>query len=128
MKIRHLLFTAAFLALSAAAGLAAPMTLSPYALSGNTESNGWLTINASIFPGTGGFPGMSMWAPLGSTTGGDAGIQKVSNGAAGGPYVGSSSKPSPNPRRPCSLARGAWRSSCAAGTARPDCGTKGARA
>jgi hypothetical protein len=91
MKIRHLLFSGAVLGLFASSAQAAPMMLSPYALGGNTESNGWLTINSSVFPGTGGFPGMSMWAPLGSTTGGDAVIQKVSNGAAGGPYVGSSS-------------------------------------
>ena len=67
------------------------MTLSPFALGGTTESNGWLTINSSVFPGTGTFPGTTMWSPLGSTTGGDAVLRKISNGAAGGPYAASGS-------------------------------------
>jgi len=76
---------------AAASGHAAPMTIAPWALPGNSESNGWLTINSSVFPSTGSFPGSTVWSPLGSTTGGDGILQKLANGPGGGPYAGSGS-------------------------------------
>lgn len=91
MKLRFLFCSGALLGLSVMSALSAPMTLSPFSLAGNTESNGWLTINSAVFPSTGTFPGTMMWSPLGSTTGGDAVLQKISNGAAGGPYAASGS-------------------------------------
>ena len=92
MKIRSILFTGALVALSAASGLAAPMAITPWSMPGNSESNGWLTINSAVFPGTGSFPGSTMWAPLGSTTGGDGILRKLANGpAGGGPYAASGS-------------------------------------
>lgn len=92
MKIlQPLLLAGVLLGLPASAALAAPMILSPYTLGGTSESNGWLTINGSVFPGTGSFPGTTMWSPLGSTTGGDAVLAKISNGTGGGPYAASGS-------------------------------------
>lgn len=92
MKIRSILFTGALVGLSAVSALAAPMTISPWSLTGTTESNGWLAINASIFPSTGGFPGTTMWGPLASTSGGGNGeLQKIANGTGGGPYAAGSS-------------------------------------
>lgn len=89
--LQPLLLAGVLMGLPVSAVPAAPMTLSPYALGGTSESNGWLTINGSIFPGTGSFPGTTMWSPLGSTTGGDAVLAKISNGTGGGPYAASGS-------------------------------------
>jgi hypothetical protein len=92
MKIlQPILLAGVLLGLPVSAAFAAPMMLSPYSLGGTSESNGWLTINGSVFPGTGSFPGTTMWSPLGSTTGGDAVLAKISNGAGGGPYAASGS-------------------------------------
>ena len=66
---------------------AAPMTLSPYALSGSSESNGWQALTSVVYPTTGGFPGTTMWSPLGSSSGGDAELRKIANGPGGGAYA-----------------------------------------
>lgn len=89
--LRPILLACAAAGLPASLAIAAPMAITPYSLSGNSESNGWLTINSSVFPGTGSFPGTTMWSPLGSTTGGNAVLEKLSNGSGGGPYAASGS-------------------------------------
>lgn len=67
---------------------AAPISLDDPGLSGNTQFDAWpvLTVAASG-PGYGGFPGTTPWpGAFGSTSGGDAGLYKISNGTGGGPY------------------------------------------
>lgn len=67
----------------------------PVTLSGTTRSEGWESLTASNYPGNGSFPGTAAWvSALASQVGanaGSAGLAKLSNGAAGGPYPASSS-------------------------------------
>lgn len=66
----------------------------PIALSGNTQNDGWTNaaLTSAANPGYGSFPGSGAWpAPIPSNVGGDASLNKVSNGTGGGPYPASSS-------------------------------------
>lgn len=64
-------------------------------LTGNTQSDVWYDFSSANYPGTGSFPGTSMWSPIASpdaySGNGDGLLVKVSNGAGGGPYMASSS-------------------------------------
>lgn len=71
---------------------AAPMALIDPGLTGITDYDQWNTLNAAAYPGYGSFPGSGAWpAPMQSQTGGDATLNKVSNGTGGGPYPASGS-------------------------------------
>lgn len=65
--------------------------LSSPGLTGNTQYDSWYSFSSSNYPGTGSFPGTTMWSPIASPDGGDGLLVKVANGSGGGPYVGSSS-------------------------------------
>ncbi len=82
----------------AAVTFAAPMSLttSNPGLDGTTDTDLWHTLNASTVPGSGSFPGNTMWNPVNSQTAnsgtlGDASLVKVRNGTGGGPYGASGS-------------------------------------
>jgi hypothetical protein len=56
--------------------------------------DGWSNFSMIAYPGYGSFPGGTAWpGPIGSNTpdSGDANLNKVDNGAGGGPFIGTSS-------------------------------------
>ena len=88
------------LLLAASSSQAAPVTIgAPQpGLAGTTDFDGWHTltaaaVNPAVSPATyPGFPGSGAWpAPIASQTGGNALLNKVANGAGGGPYPASGS-------------------------------------
>jgi hypothetical protein len=78
----------ATLAASLAIGSVASAQLQSISLPGATDNDTWSALDSAVSgPGYGGFPGSAAWpAPIGSTSGGDAGLMKISNGTGGGPY------------------------------------------
>ena len=63
-------------------------------LTGNTQTDDWSnsSLTAAANPGYGSFPGSGAWPqPIASDSGGDASLNKIANGAGGGPYPGSGS-------------------------------------
>lgn len=107
MKVSVSLSTALLAALIPGAAAAQPVFVAGEALinpaiAGNTDYDGWVGLTAGNYPGFGGFPGTSAWpSGIGSnraldnsfnaSESGDAELVKVSNGAAGGPYLASGS-------------------------------------
>lgn len=90
MKTKASLF--AFAVFATAAANAATMIID---LDGNTKSDGWDTLTAAAIPGSGGFPGYTMWNPVNSQVYSDinhrAQLTKLTNGPGGGPYFASGS-------------------------------------
>lgn len=90
----RILLGGALLALSAITSFG-QMALVDYDLPGNEQSNVWNSLTAASYPGYGGFPGSGAWpGPMASqvaTGGGDATLNKISNGTGGGPYPASGS-------------------------------------
>lgn len=63
-------------------------------LTGNTAFSGWDSLNAGTYPGYGAFPGTGAWPSAlnpNVSGSGSAKLNKVANGAGGGPYVASGS-------------------------------------
>jgi len=71
---------------------AAPKSIT---LAGNSAYDAWGSLNLNTIPGSGSFPGMTMWNPVNSLThsgvDGFAQLKKIANGAGGGPYGASGS-------------------------------------
>lgn len=68
------------------------LKLQDFALGGNQVTDVWDTLTAAANPGTGNYPGQTMWSPVASQSGGgDAQLVKVANGSGGGPYFASAS-------------------------------------
>ncbi|MDR0532596.1 MAG: PEP-CTERM sorting domain-containing protein [Verrucomicrobiales bacterium] len=64
------------------------LSFSNYNLGGTLSSDAWTNLTATAIPGTGSFPGTTMWSPVASQSGGGtAQLAKVANGSGGGPYM-----------------------------------------
>lgn len=99
MKL-HSLFAGALCAFSITLSAQAASTLLNNVTLGQISGLGtdstyasWTELRGTTIPGSGSFPGSTMWAPVPSQAGNDTNslLSKISNGAGGGPYGASGS-------------------------------------